>query len=109
MQHDDKRTRSVYNLISADSHVNEPPDLWVSRVSKKYKDRAPRIERFEKGDAWVLEGVEDPINFGLNACAGMLPAQRRAWLPFEELRRGGWDPKARLDEMDEDDVDAEAS
>jgi predicted TIM-barrel fold metal-dependent hydrolase len=107
VQHDDKRTRSVYNLISADSHVNEPPDLWVSRVSKKYKDRAPRIERFEKGDAWVLEGVEDPINFGLNACAGMLPAQRRAWLPFEELRRGGWDPKARLDEMDEDDVDAE--
>ena len=32
-----------YRLISADSHVNEPPDLWVSRVDKKYRERAPRL------------------------------------------------------------------
>ncbi len=32
-----------YKLISADSHVSEPPDLWTSRVDKKYRDRAPRL------------------------------------------------------------------
>ena len=30
-------------LISADSHVSEPTDLWVERVEKKYRDRAPRL------------------------------------------------------------------
>src|SRR5947209_14634945 len=32
-----------YRLISADSHVNEPPDLWVSRVDQKYRERAPQL------------------------------------------------------------------
>ena len=29
-------------LISSDSHVSEPPDLWVERIDTKYRDRAPR-------------------------------------------------------------------
>ena len=32
-----------YKLISADSHVSEPPDLWATRVNTKYRDRAPRL------------------------------------------------------------------
>ena len=60
-----------YQLVSADSHVNEPPGLWVDRVSAHYKDRAPRMESFDQGDAWVLEGAHDPINFGGNCSAGL--------------------------------------
>ena len=56
-----------YRLVSADSHVNEPPDLWTSRVAAPLRDRAPRVERFEEGDAWILDGVADPITFGMNA------------------------------------------
>ena len=63
--------KRTYRLIDADTHVNEPPDLWTTRVPAQYRDRAPRIERFEQGDAWVLEGVADPINFGLNATLGV--------------------------------------
>ena len=37
----------TYNLISADSHINEPPDLWTTRLPATFKDRAPRMERFE--------------------------------------------------------------
>ncbi|MDE3203874.1 MAG: amidohydrolase [Acidobacteriota bacterium] len=96
-----------YRLISADSHVNEPGDLWASRVPSAMRDRAPRIERFEEGDAWVIEGVDDPINFGMNACAGLEPEQMKGWMRFEDMRRGGWDPVARLEEMDRDGVDAE--
>ena len=96
-----------YRLISADSHVNEPGDLWASRVPSAMRDRAPRIERFEEGDAWVIEGVDDPINFGMNACAGLEPEQMKGWMRFEDMRRGGWDPAARLEEMDRDGVDAE--
>jgi predicted TIM-barrel fold metal-dependent hydrolase len=96
-----------YRLISADSHVNEPPDLWTTRVPAHLRERAPRIASFEQGDAWVIEGVEDPITFGMNACAGLEPAAMRGWARFSEIRRGGHDPAARLVEMDADGVDAE--
>jgi predicted TIM-barrel fold metal-dependent hydrolase len=96
-----------YQLISADSHINEPPDLWTSRVPAKFKDRAPRIERFEKGDAWVIEGALDPINFGANCNVGMPPEQRPAWIPFEQVRKGGYDASVRIQEQDQDKVDAE--
>jgi hypothetical protein len=32
-----------YQLISSDSHVSEPPDLWVQRIDRKYQDRAPKV------------------------------------------------------------------
>jgi uncharacterized protein len=95
-----------YRLVDSDSHINEPPDLWTSRVPAKYRDRAPRMEHFEQGDAWVLEGVKDPINFGSNAAAGIPLAERSAWVRWEDIRPGGYDPKARLLEMDVDLVDA---
>lgn len=96
----------TYQLIDADTHVNEPPDLWTSRVPERFRDRAPRIESFEQGDAWVLEGVDDPINFGLNATAGMKPEEMQGWVRFDDIRAGGWDPAARLEEMDLDRIDA---
>lgn len=96
-----------YRLISADTHVNEPPDIFTSRVAKEYVERVPRIERFEEGDAWVIEGVADPINFGMNACAGLDPADQKGWVRFEDIRHGGYDPKVRLEEMTKDGVDAE--
>ncbi len=96
-----------YRLISGDGHVNEPPDLWTDRVPAAMKDRAPRMQRFDEGDGWVIEGVKDPINFGMNACAGLEPEDMKGWVRFEDIRHGGYDPVARLDEMDRDGVDAE--
>ena len=101
------RERTQYRLISADSHVNEPPGLWIDRVATRWRDRVPRIERFDEGDAWVIEGVDEPITFGLNACAGLPSTDIRGWRRFDEIRAGGYDPGARLLEMDEDGVDAE--
>jgi len=96
-----------YRLISADSHVNEPPDLWQSRVPAKLRDRAPRVEALAEGDAWILDGVADPVNFGWNACAGLDPEDMQGWVRFGDIRAGGYDPAARLVEMARDRVDAE--
>jgi len=30
-----------YPIIDSDSHVNEPPELWIDRVPSKWRDRAP--------------------------------------------------------------------
>ena len=96
-----------YRLISSDSHVTEPGDLWTKRVPAALRDRAPRIESLEKGDAWIVEGMRDPISFGLSSCAGLEPETMRAWVRFEDIRAGGYDPKARVAEQDRDGVDAE--
>jgi predicted TIM-barrel fold metal-dependent hydrolase len=96
-----------YRLISSDSHVTEPGDLWTKRVPAAFRDRAPRIVSLDKGDAWIVEGMKDPISFGLSSCAGLEPDQMRAWVRFEEIRRGGYDPAARIVEQDRDGVDAE--
>jgi hypothetical protein len=30
-------------VLSSDSHVFEPPDLWQTRIDAPFRDRAPRI------------------------------------------------------------------
>jgi uncharacterized protein len=95
-----------YRLIDADTHINEPPDLWTSRVPARMRDRVPHLERFDEGDAWVGEGVQEPINFGLNAAATFSRFERKAWVRFEDISPGGYDPAVRLSEMDADLVDA---
>ena len=29
-------------ILSSDSHVFEPPDLWSTRIDAAFRDRAPR-------------------------------------------------------------------
>lgn len=99
--------RREYRLISADSHVAEPGDLWTKRVPAAWQDRCPKIKSFDEGDAWVVENIAEPVKFGWTSCAGMQPEEMKAWMRFEEVRKGGYDPKARCEEMDRDRVDAE--
>jgi predicted TIM-barrel fold metal-dependent hydrolase len=103
----DNRSRAEYRLISADSHLTEPGDLWTARVKKKFVDRVPRIVHLDEGAAWVMEGVAEPIAFGFTVCAGNKPEDMRDWMRIDEMRSGGWDPVKRLEELDLDRVDAE--
>ena len=36
---------AAYKLISADSHIVEPPDMYTSRIEPRFRERAPRMER----------------------------------------------------------------
>jgi hypothetical protein len=35
----------AFKVISADSHIVKPPDMYTSRIEPKFRERAPRIER----------------------------------------------------------------
>jgi len=94
-------------LISADSHVVEPPDVWTARVPARLRERAPHMVRMERGDAWVVEGVKDPFPFGLVQCGGLPPSEYKLWVFWEDVRRGAYDPKERLRECDLSGVAAE--
>ena len=85
-------------IISADSHITEPPDTYTARIERRFRDRAPHIVHDEKrGDLFVIEGLTRPIAMGPAAAAGK-PAHELAKFGcrFEDMHRGGWDPEARL-------------
>ena len=95
-------------VISADSHVTEPPEAWRD-IDPKFRDRAPRVQHIEgTGDIYVIEGLKVPIPLGIVAAAGK-PAEeiRLMGTRFEDLHRGGWDPASRIADQDRDGVAAE--
>jgi predicted TIM-barrel fold metal-dependent hydrolase len=94
-------------IISADSHVNPPKDLWVKAAPAALRDRAPRVESTPQGDFWVTDSqISGAI--GLDASAGRKPEEFKAHgLTYKDMRPGSYDPAARLADMDVDGVDAE--
>ncbi len=59
-----------YLMVSADTHANEPADLWAKRIEPEYRDRIPHIETDAKGDMWnVVEGYR-PTKIRIAAMVG---------------------------------------
>jgi predicted TIM-barrel fold metal-dependent hydrolase len=88
-------------VIDVDSHITEMPDVWTSRVPKRYVDRVPQMVRDGDGkDIWVLDGRQISI-VGTTAPAGW-PVPFPAGPPtLEECPPGSYDASARLDYLDE--------
>ena len=41
-------------VISADSHMMEPADLWETRLDSKFRDRAPKVIKSESGKGYLF-------------------------------------------------------
>jgi predicted TIM-barrel fold metal-dependent hydrolase len=94
-------------IVDADTHINEPPDLWLERMPKQFMDRAPRlVDRPNGAKAWNFETRQLTVTPLVNA-VGTSPVH---WSLFgnayETGRPGGWDPAARLIDMATDMVTA---
>jgi hypothetical protein len=53
----------AFKVISADSHIVEPPDMYTSRIERRFRERAPPIDRLKtpagrEYDAWMQDGVQ---------------------------------------------------
>jgi uncharacterized protein len=103
-------------VISADSHMTEPGDLWVERLDQKFRDNAPRVVKKETttgaavGAPYVFVGP----GFHPLTVAGVFAAGRSGDELREHMRRGyeaarpsGWDPVERLKDQDLDGVSGE--
>ena len=99
-----------FPIISADSHITEPPNTYLDYIDPKWREQAPHLEFMgdEVGDLFVIPGMKTPVPMGLVAAAGK-PAEeiRITGVRFESLHRGGWDPEARLADQERDGVAAE--
>ena len=98
-----------YRIISADNHVFEPPDLWLSRVEPKFRNRAPCVVREEDADWWYVDGKKVGTGFGFGgAQVGRRfeePEKLTAADVFENVRPGGYIPEEQIKDMDMDGVD----
>jgi len=94
-----------YGLISVDDHVQEPPDLWTSRLSSsRWADRVPHLERQNGTERWVMDG--QVLLGGHAARAGALMGDRnRDPDRWEEVPAAAYRPADRLKAMDAAGVD----
>ena len=99
---------SDYRVISSDSHVIEPPDLWTDRIDRKFRDRAPQIVRKENQDQWWCDGrLVAGMVFAINAGTRFEDPDKISDVGrFEETRLGGYIPDEHVKDMDADGVDA---
>jgi len=108
-------------VISVDDHVVEPPHVWQRWLPAKWRERGPRVVRdscetsfapgsnvaiYKKGgpgpvvDWWLYEDLQKPTP-QVMACAGFPPESLTlAPIPFDAMRPGCLEPRARLADMD---------
>ncbi|HUK40693.1 MAG TPA: amidohydrolase family protein [Candidatus Acidoferrales bacterium] len=113
-----------FKLISADSHVNEPPAAW-ERVQKEYGERAPRVVKDPPGKpkgVWLV--IDDLPPIGLSHYSkGQVVGKDKGISEVEQEKHfetirfneqfryedypGGWEPAARLKDQATDGIEAE--
>src|SRR3954447_16249023 len=94
-------------LVSVDDHLIEKPEVWLSRVPRRFRDSCPRVveasgtetdqygfgQKVPKGSqVWQLEGKVYG-QLGLNAVAGK-PSTELGTEPlrFSDMIEGCYDP-----------------
>jgi predicted TIM-barrel fold metal-dependent hydrolase len=87
-------------IISIDDHAVEPPEAFIRHYPEGQKHRAPRIIDRGGKDVWLWNDKLYPT-IGLNAVVGR-PRSEYGMEPtrFDQLRKGTYDPKARVEDMD---------
>jgi predicted TIM-barrel fold metal-dependent hydrolase len=96
-----------YSVISADSHVIEPHDLWQRLVPSRFRTRAPRLVRAANTDRLECDQAELPPVGLLAGCARGDDDVRMEGRWDADVFVGGYDPKVRLADLERDGVDAE--
>jgi predicted TIM-barrel fold metal-dependent hydrolase len=95
-----------WKLISSDSHVVEPPDLWRERMDREFRERGPHVVSEADGDWWMIDGTRGN-SFQGGAQAGKRfdhAAELRPAARFSEVRRGAYEPAEFLRENEEDGI-----
>ena len=122
--------REIPLFVSVDDHVVEPPHLFERWLPEKYRNdpNAPRVERRgiasmtytggkpaydivwddsqPKSDTWFYEDLVQPHKRHVAAVGFDRDDMTLSPITYDEMRPGCYDPKARLEDMDLDHVEA---
>ena len=96
-------------VVDADGHVLEPMELWDRHLPAGGRRFKPRVVRNDWGLDTVYVGDQEIVTapLGLLGTPGSRmdetdPAKK---IPWEQAQRGGFDPVARLRDMDVEGID----
>jgi predicted TIM-barrel fold metal-dependent hydrolase len=105
-----------YNVIDADGHILEPPDLWQRYSDPKYREHCPKLvidaegnESFfvdESFDFGLRRRGKEPATLGVLGSIGSRDGEVDTRMHYLEGRKGGFDPHARIIDMDREGIDA---
>lgn len=101
---------AAHRVISADSHMTEPADLWTERLDKKFRDRAPHVIKNEgkPGFSFIAPGINPfPVAGGFASGRSGQELKDHMSKGYEAARPSGWDPVERLKDQEIDGVQAE--
>lgn len=100
----------TYGVISADSHMTEPADLWTTRLDTRFRERAPEVVVHPKSRTllFMAEGAAPfPVASGFAAGRSGEALKEFMEAGYEGARASGWDPAARIEDQALDGIDAE--
>ena len=117
-------------IVSVDDHVVEPAHLWQTWLPERFRARGPRSERRGIGsmrhvgggayeqtfdpegpqaDCWVYEDLVYINKRHVAAVGFERDDMTMSPITYDEMRPGCYDPKARLEDMDLNHVEASRS
>ena len=88
-------------MISADSHVIEPPAVWTERLAKEWGDHAPHVRRDDDGNDWWYVDGHRTNSFAGGTQTGQRFVDADALVladRFEHVRAGAYDPDRYVEE-----------
>jgi predicted TIM-barrel fold metal-dependent hydrolase len=93
-------------MISSDSHIIEPPNLWTGRVPDHLADRAPRVVVEDDGEWWYIDGRKTMSHLGIQTGARFEgdPDKLVTSATWDQVRPAAYDPRAYLEENETDGV-----
>ena len=97
-------------MISSDSHIVEPPDLWERWLEPEFRPFAPKLVKDDEGgDAWLYNDGGAPAPLGLVTVTRDRPREQLRWsgARYATINRGNYEAAPRVEEMLEDGVVAE--
>ncbi|MQF68840.1 amidohydrolase [SAR202 cluster bacterium AD-804-J14_MRT_500m] len=96
-------------VISSDSHVVEPPNLWIDRMDPKFSDRIPHLEKGDPFDQWFCDAHPISTLGAFSAAGKRFSAPQTIDLDgrFDDVPAGGYDPTAHINDLAIDGVYAD--
>ena len=92
-------------LLSSDSHVIEPADLWTGSGGA-LEQRMPRVQRLDDGDWWIVDGYKTMSFLGIQTGDRFEgePEKLRTSGFADEVRPAAYDPRLYIEENEQDGV-----
>ena len=97
-------------VVSSDSHIVEPPEVFVDRMNvEKYGDRIPHLVSEDGNDYWYSDHKRMGVLGSFGASAGMRferPEDIKREGRMADILPGGYNPHAHVQDMELDGVHA---